>query len=134
MATPPRIHGNYLDHPKDVEDALRMTRFVQRLQETPAIKALLAADPLTPLDRMDDDAVIDHFRGNAGSVFHLCGTCRMGPDKRNAVVDPGLRVHGVDGLRVVDASVFPNITSANTNAPTIMLAHRAAQMILADAR
>jgi choline dehydrogenase len=83
---------------------------------------------------MDDDAVIDHFRGNAGSVFHLCGTCRMGPDKRNAVVDPGLRVHGVDRLRVVDASVFPNITSANTNAPTIMLAHRAAQMILADAR
>ena len=133
-ATPPRIHVNYLDHPNDVEDALRMTRFVQRLQETPAIKALLAADPLTPLDRMDDDAVIDHFRGNAGSVFHLCGTCRMGPDKRNAVVDPRLRVHGVDGLRVVDASVFPNITSANTNAPTIMLAHRAAQMILADAR
>jgi choline dehydrogenase len=77
--------------------------------------------------------VIDDFRERGGTVFHLCGTCRMGPDSRDAVVDPQLRVHGIGGLRIVDASVFPNITSANTNAPTIMLAHKAAQMILADA-
>jgi choline dehydrogenase len=57
----------------------------------------------------------------------------MRPGRRDAVVDPQLRVHGIGGLRIVDASVFPNITSANTNAPTIMLAHKAAQMILADA-
>jgi choline dehydrogenase len=129
----PRIHGNYLDHQQDCDDAVRMARFVQRLQAAPALKAALAEDPMTPLADMDDTAVIDDFRERGGTVFHLCGTCRMGPDSRDAVVDPQLRVHGIGGLRIVDASVFPNITSANTNAPTIMLAHKAAKMILADA-
>jgi choline dehydrogenase len=129
----PRIHGNYLDHQQDCDDAVRMARFVQRLQAAPALKAALAEDPMTPLADMDDTAVIDDFRERGGTVFHLCGTCRMGPDSMDAVVDPQLRVHGIGGLRIVDASVFPNITSANTNAPTIMLAHKAAKMILADA-
>ena len=129
----PRIHGNYLHHQQDLDDAVRMARFVQRLQEAPALKAVLAEDPMTPLVDMDDAAVIDDFRERGSTVFHLCGTCRMGPVHRDAVVDPQLRVHGIDGLRIVDASVFPNITSANTNAPTIMLAHKAAKMILDDA-
>ena len=129
----PRIHGNYLHHQQDLDDAVRMARFVQRLQEAPALKAVLAEDPMTPLVDMDDAAVIDDFRERGSTVFHLCGTCRMGPDHRDAVVDPQLRVHGIDGLRIVDASVFPNITSANTNAPTIMLAHKAAKIILDDA-
>ena len=66
------------------------------------------------------------FGNGSGTVFHPCGTCRMGPDAAHAVVDPSLRVHGIDRLRIADASVFPNITSANLNAPTIMLAHKAA--------
>ncbi|MEM6665369.1 MAG: GMC oxidoreductase, partial [Pseudomonadota bacterium] len=64
---------------------------------------------------------------------HPCGTCRMGDDPADTVVDPLLRVHGLGRLRVVDASVFPNITSGNINAPTMMLAHRASQFILQDA-
>ena len=80
---------------------------------------------------LSDQAIIDDFRERSGTVFHPCGTCRMGPDAAHAVVDPSLRVHGIDRLRVADASVFPNITSANLNAPTIMLAHKAAQLILA---
>jgi choline dehydrogenase len=79
---------------------------------------------------MSDDAIIDDFKLRSGTVFHPCGTCRMGPDRQHAVVDADLRVYGVDRLRVADASVFPNITSANINAPTIMLAHKAADLIL----
>ena len=130
----PAIRANYLDHEDDRTDAVAMARVIERLQNTPRLKSLLADDPLTPLDRMDDDEVLADLRDRGGTVFHLCGTCRMGPDATTAVLDPRLRVHGIEGLRVCDAAAFPNITSANTNAPTMMLADRAAEMILEDAR
>ena len=76
---------------------------------------------------------MDYFRENSGSIYHLCGTCTMGPDQATSVVDSGLRVHGVTGLRVVDASIFPNITAGNINAPTMMVAEKGADLILADA-
>ena len=76
---------------------------------------------------------MDYFRENSGSIYHLCGTCTMGPDETSAVVDSRLRVHGVPGLRVVDASIFPNITAGNINAPTMMVAEKGADLILADA-
>jgi choline dehydrogenase len=82
---------------------------------------------------MTDADIIGDFQQRATTVYHPCGTCRMGPKPDRAVVDAELRVHGIEALRVVDASVFPNITSANTNAPTLMVAHQAAQMILATA-
>ena len=81
---------------------------------------------------MNDEQIVDDFRARASTVFHPVGTCAMGPDARRAVVDPALRVHGIDGLRVVDASAFPTLTSGNTNAPTIMLAWKAADAILAE--
>jgi choline dehydrogenase len=84
------------------------------------------------LREMDDAAILDDFRKRCGTVFHPVGTCRMGSDPAQSVVDPQLRVHGITGLRVVDASVFPNVTSGNTNAPTMMLAWRAADLILAE--
>ena len=81
-----------------------------------------------------DEQLLAFFRANSGSIYHLCGSCAMGPDPQQAVVDARLRVHGVRGLRVVDASVFPSIPSGNIHAPTIMVADRAADLILADAR
>ena len=130
----PAIRPNYLHHEDDRAEALTMARFVENLQNTSTLSSILAEAPLTPLRKMDDDEVLDDFRARGGTVFHLCGTCRMGPRADSAVVDPQLRVHGLEGLRVCDASVFPNITSANTNAPTLMLANKAASLVLADAR
>jgi choline dehydrogenase len=83
---------------------------------------------------MADEALVEDMRARAGSVFHASCTCRMGPDPREAVVDARLRVHGMNGLRVVDASVFPSVTSGNTNAPTLMVAEKASQIILDDSR
>jgi choline dehydrogenase len=80
-----------------------------------------------------DDSLLDDFRERSGSVFHACGTCGMGADATRSVVDHRLKVHGLSGLRVIDASVFPAVTSGNTNAPTIMVAEKGAQMILDDA-
>jgi choline dehydrogenase len=81
----------------------------------------------------DRDAMIDDIRQRCSTVFHPVSTCRMGPDPRQSAVDPQLRVHGLDRLRVVDASVFPTVTSANTNLPVIMLAEKAADLIRAEA-
>ncbi|WP_343716833.1 GMC oxidoreductase, partial [Inquilinus sp.] len=80
-----------------------------------------------------DAALLGWFRANSGSIYHLCGSCAMGPDAATAVVDARLRVHGLQGLRVVDASIFPNVTAGNINAPTMMVAEKGAEMILADA-
>ena len=126
----PTISGNYLDDPRDLEDVLRMARFIGRMQHSRSVQQVLASEPDCDLLAMSDDAIIDDFKLRSGTVFHPCGTCRMGPDRQHAVVDANLCVYGVDRLRVADASVFPNITSANINAPTIMLAHKAADLIL----
>jgi choline dehydrogenase len=84
--------------------------------------------------RDSDDEVIADIRARSYSVFHPCGTCRMGPDPREAVVDPRLRVHGLSGLRIVDSSIFPTVTSGNINAPSIMVGERGAEFVLEDAR
>ena len=127
---PPSIHGNYLGDQRDIDDVLRMARLIGRMQNSPSVRKLLAAPPEINLLALSEDKIIEDFRARSGTVFHPCGTCRMGPDRRHSVVDSQLRVHGVDKLRVADAAIFPNITSANTNAPTIAVAHKAADLIL----
>ena len=125
----PDIRVNYLDDPRDVDtlvDAVGMLRdvFAQRpfdryrgveLQPGPAVKSR--------------EEIAAWVRETASTVHHLCGSCRMGADERS-VVDPELRVRGLDGLRVADASIFPSIPSTNTAAPSIMVGEKAAALIL----
>jgi choline dehydrogenase len=127
----PRMSGGYLSTQKDLDDVVAMARLLGRIQGTEGLSSLLLEPPQLDLSTMTDADIIEDFQQRATTVYHPCGTCRMGPKPDRAVVDAELRVHGTEALRVVDASVFPNITSANTNAPTLMVARRAAQMILA---
>ena len=126
----PLIQPNYLSHPDDVLQALRGARLVQRLSHAAAMRGLIR-EPIAPaLDDMDDAAMVDDFRARASTCYHPVGTCTMGPDARNSVVDADLKVHGLEHLYVVDASVFPTVTSGNTHAPTSMVAHKGADAIL----
>lgn len=129
----PKIRGNYLSTQKDRDEAIAGSRLVRKLMTARALQEITEAE-VTPAGEVTDDAsMLKFFREQSGSIYHLCGTCAMGPDPRTAVVDARLRVHGIDGLRVVDASIFPNVTSGNTNAPTMMVAEKGAEMILEDA-
>lgn len=130
---PPRIRPNSLSTNSDIADMLAGARLVERLLRTPGLRGLVTGpNGFSPIDA-DDDTLLADIRARASTVFHPCGTCRMAPRAAGGVVDPSLRVWGAEGLRVVDASVFPNITSANTNAPAIMTAMHAADLILAGA-
>ncbi|MEM8728921.1 MAG: GMC family oxidoreductase N-terminal domain-containing protein [Pseudomonadota bacterium] len=130
---PVEIHPNYLATDHDVQDMLDAARLSRRLALAPAMAKVIEAE-LTPGPEVDtDEEVIADCRARATTVFHPVGTCRMGPDPTRDVVDARLRVHGVSGLRVADASVFPTLTSGNTNAPAIMVGEKAADLILADA-
>lgn len=131
-AAPPRIIPNALATEADRADAVAGARLIGRLQNTAALRALIDGAPAVDLAAAEDEAILADFRVRGGSVFHACRTCRMGPEERGGVVDHRLRVHGVGGLRVADASVFPDIPSANTNAPAIMVGRRAAEIMLAD--
>ncbi len=128
----PKIVPNYLSTNKDIEDVISGGRLLQRMAQTDAIKRF--ANEATPPDilNLNDDGIVDDFKKRAGTVFHPTSTCRISADATTGVVDPNLRVFGVEGLRIADASVFPNITSGNTNAPSIMVGRRAAEIILSD--
>jgi choline dehydrogenase len=127
---PPNIAANYLSTDKDVADVVHGGRLLQAIARTRAIKSLIR-EPIAPdLETMEPADLIADFRARASTVYHPVSTCRMGSAAGDSVVDDSLRVHGVDRLRVVDASVFPTVTSANTNAPTIMVAQRAADLII----
>ena len=132
-ATAPAIKPNSLSTNQDLDDVLAGAEIIRKLMGTEAIRPLVREAMPPNLLELDEQGIIDDFRERSGTVFHPVSTCAMGGDDKASVVDPDLRVRGVDGLRVVDASVFPNITSGNTNAPTIMLAHKAAERILKTA-
>ena len=128
----PRIQPNSLSTDKDIEDVRRGGALLRQLTATPTFQRItLDAFTATP-DTLDDDGLIADYRARSGTNFHPSCTCRMGRDERDSVLDARLRVHGVEGLRVADASSFPNITSANTNAPSMMVGRRAGALMLED--
>jgi choline dehydrogenase len=129
----PLIQPNFLSTAKDLEDVVKGSQLVRRIMSSAALKAI-TVEETKPGNRVRNEAdMLQYFREEAGSIYHLCGSCRMGPDPSTAVVSSRLRVHGIDNLRVVDASIFPNVTSGNINAPTMMVAEKGAAMILEDA-
>jgi choline dehydrogenase len=130
----PAIHPNYFSSEDDMAEMLAGVRFIRRLAATPAMTELIAEELQPgPAVQKEEDLIHD-IRQRSGTVFHPVGTCRMGSNPAEAVVDAGLKVHGLAGLRVVDASIFPTVTSGNTNAPTIMVGEKGADLILQDAR
>ena len=128
--TPPVIAPNYLSAAADRRTAADAIRLTRRIMAAPAL-AKYRPEEFRPGPEAQDEEALIRAAGDIGTtIFHPVGTCRMGTDPR-AVVGPDLRVNGVQGLRVADASIMPCITSGNTNAPTLMIAEKAASLILA---
>jgi choline dehydrogenase-like flavoprotein len=135
LATPPRIDPNYLATPEDRDVAVASLRWARRIVSQPAL-ARYAPEEFRPGAAVEtDEDLLAAAKALATTIFHPVGTAAMGTvDDPLAVVDERLRVRGLQGLRVVDASVMPAITSGNTNAPTVMIAEKSAAMILEDRR
>jgi choline dehydrogenase len=129
----PRIQPNYLAAEADRRVAADSIRLARRLMATAAMRRYAPQEYLPGAEIASDEALARVAGDISTTIFHPVGTCRMGRDER-AVVDERLRVHGVAGLRVVDASIMPTITSGNTNSPVIMIAEKASDMILEDGR
>ena len=129
---PPAIHPNYLSTQNDIQEMIEASRLCRKLAETPALSRFIEAEIAPGPNIQSDEEILEDCRNRAGTVFHPVGTCRMGPNPSSDVVDTHLRMHGFTGLRVADASIFPTVTSGNTNAPAIMVGEKAAATILAD--
>lgn len=134
--------SNPLDHPKivanayatnaDVDEMLAAVKFVRKIASMPAMAEIIAEEVLPGPSIQSDADLITDFRKRSGTVYHPVSTCRMGPDAGQAVVDPRLKVHGLDGLRVIDASIFPANITGNTNAAAIMTGWKGAELVLED--
>jgi choline dehydrogenase len=129
----PAIVANSLSTEHDVQEMIEAARFLRKLSAAPAFRAIIDAELQPGPDARGDADLLDDIRRRASSVFHPVGTCRMGPDPAADVVDAALKVHGIAGLRVIDASIFPAVTSGNTNAPVIMVAEKGADIVLREA-
>ncbi len=132
-AEAPAINPRYLSEDTDRRAMIGGLRFVRRLFAAPALAKYVGAEILPGAQVESDDELLDYARQKGSTVYHATCTCKMGSDQL-AVVDDQLRVHGLQNLRVIDASVMPTVTSTNTNAPTIMIAERGADLIRRAAR
>jgi len=129
----PAINPRYLSEESDRRALVGGLRFARRLFDAPALKKFVQDESLPGRHIQSDDELLDYARRNGGTCYHATCTCMMGQHPM-AVVDDQLRVHGLEGLRVIDASVMPAVTSTNTNAPTIMIAEKGAALIKGEAR
>jgi choline dehydrogenase len=125
----PAINFNFLSAPPDAELTVKAIRIARSIMTAPAMAPLRVTEVAPGADRQTDDEIIDWVKAAAETTYHPVGTCKMGSDPM-AVVDAQLRVHGIAGLRVADASIMPTLTSGNTNAPSIMIGEKAADMVL----
>lgn len=131
-ALPPLIQPNYLDTQSDIDEARRGIALIRRIAEAAPLAEIITGQLVPGAEVVSDDQWLEDFRARADTVYHPTSTCRMAPDPAQGVVDARLRVHGLAGLRVIDASIFPTVTSGNTNAPTVMVAEKGAAMVLED--
>jgi choline dehydrogenase len=127
----PAINYNFLDAKYDRETNIRAVRKARELMATPPLRDIVVAELEPGPDIQTDDEIVDYMRNHGQTTYHPTGTCKMGRDPM-AVVDEKLRVHGLKGLRVADASIMPTMTSGNTNAPSMMIGENCADMILAE--
>ena len=127
----PKITPNYLSAPADELCAIRAVKFARAMTKTAALSPYIVREHVPTGDPQTDEELLDAARKISQTIYHPTSTCRMGGDPQS-VVDDRLRVHGIAGLRVADASIMPTIVSGNTNAPTIMIGEKASDMILQD--
>jgi choline dehydrogenase len=130
----PVITANAFSTSHDVEEMLAAVKMLRRIAAQPAFAPQVREELRPGPSVQADDALIQDFRSRSGTVYHPSCTCRMGPDPASSVVDAGLKVHGVGGLRVIDASAFPTIIAGNTNAPAMLMGWKGAEAVLRDAR
>jgi choline dehydrogenase len=129
---PPRIEFKFMETAHDLDAMIRGVRLARKLAEQPALKPYIAEEVVPGPAIRSDEQLIEDIRNRGVSNLHPVGTCRMGTG-RDAVVDPRLRVYGIRGLRVADASIMPLVVGGNTNAPSIMIGEKCAAMVLEDA-
>ena len=129
----PLIQPNYLAESKDCETMIAGMRLVRKVAGQPSLKFYIGEELKPGTKVADDDSLLDYVRQNGSTIFHPSSTCRMGTDQQ-AVVSPRLKVNGIDGLRVADASIMPALVSGNTNAACIMIGEKAADLVLEDNR
>ena len=128
------MQPHYLSTQHDRRTAIAAVRMARRLADTEPLKSLMKRELRPGLEAQSDEEILHFCKEYGATIFHPSGTAKMGPDHDpQAVVDAQLRVHGMDGLRVVDGSIMPTLISGNTNVPIIMIAEKAADYILEDA-
>ena len=128
---PPRIYANYLSHPDDRATMIEALRLARRVFNAVPFQPHNGGEMFPGPDVESDEQMLAYIRQNAETIYHPIGSCKMGSDDM-AVVDARLRVHGIQGLRVADASIMPTLVGGNTNAPSMMIGEKAAEMIVAD--
>jgi choline dehydrogenase len=132
-AAPPEIRINYLSTEVDRTANVEGLKVLRKILHAPALRPYVVEEVDPGAKVATDEALLNYCRARGSTIYHPASTCRMGNDPL-AVVDQRLRVCGIEGLRVVDASVMPDLVSGNTNAAIIMIAEKASDMILQDAR